>query len=127
MRHPGLVAVAAVVGAGVIAGIVTQAGGGSSPAGGTVTYVVSGDPASVSYGPAGSTLQGSVPMRTGASLGNASYYALNAQLSQDGTVSCQILVNGTTVSSGTASGLGGLAHCEIVRDPAGDWADGNAA
>lgn len=127
MRHPGLVAVAAVVGIGVIAGVVTQAGGSSSPGTGTVTYVVSGDPANVTYGPAGSDLQGTVPMQAGAPLGDATYYALNAQLQQDGTVTCQILVNGTAVSSGTASGLGGLARCEIIRDSSGDWVDANTA
>lgn len=102
---------------------------GKSPAAATVTYVVTGDTANVTYGPAGSDLAGSVPMRTTAAIGAApaSYYAIDAQLQGTGTVSCEILVDGKVVSESAASGGYGIARCEIIQDPlSGAWRDANA-
>ena len=69
-----------------------------------MTYVVNGSPADVTYGPAGSDLSGSVPMRVTQPLGTPDYYAISAQLQGGGTVSCQILVDGKVTASSTASG-----------------------
>jgi hypothetical protein len=69
-----------------------------------VTYVVNGSPADVTYGPAGSDLSGSVPMRVTQPLSTPDYYAISAQLQGGGTVSCQILVDGKVTASSTAGG-----------------------
>jgi hypothetical protein len=88
----------------------------------TVTYVVTGSPADVTYGPAGSDLNGSVPMSVTASLGSPAYYAIDAQLDGDGQVSCEIEINGQVISSGTATGDYNIASCEISQDPiTGAW------
>jgi hypothetical protein len=92
----------------------------------TVTYVVSGSSADVTYGPAGSDLSGSVPMRVTQPLGTPVYYAISAQLQGSGDVSCQILVDGKVISSATASGGYNIADCEISQDPlSGNWQDTN--
>lgn len=97
-----------------------------APAAQTVTYVVTGSAADVTFGPSGSDYTGSVPMRVSKPLGTPSYYSINAQLQGDGSVSCQILVNGSVVSQGTASGGYQIASCEIVQDPfSGAWQDAN--
>lgn len=128
-RHQGSL-VAALIVAASIAAVSAYRSSSQTPAtgtdGSTVTYVVSGDSADVTYGPAGSDLQGSVPMRTSGQLGTATYYAIDAQLQGDGTVSCQILVDGTAISSATASGGYRLARCEIIRDLSGNWIDANS-
>jgi hypothetical protein len=60
-------------------------------------------------------------------LGNAAYYAINAQLQGDGSVWCEIDVDGQPVSSSTATGGYHIVMCEIVRDPAsGNWVDANS-
>jgi hypothetical protein len=51
----------------------------------TVTYEVSGSDAQVTYGPAGSDLSGTVPMKVIAKLGDPAYYALQAQLQGGGS------------------------------------------
>jgi hypothetical protein len=131
-RHPVLTV---LIGAGALAVIFatalsTQSPGTASqqPAGAqTVTYIVNGDPANVTYGLAGSQLQGASPMTFSDSLGNAAYYAINAQLQGDGSVTCEIDVNGQAVSSSTADGGYHIASCEIMRDPAsGNWVDANS-
>jgi hypothetical protein len=92
----------------------------------TVTYVVNGSPADVTYGPAGSDLSGSVPMRVTQPLGTPDYYAISAQLQGGGTVSCQILVDSKVTASSTASGGYNIADCEISQDPfSGNWGDTN--
>jgi len=92
----------------------------------TVTYVVTGSNADVTYGPAGSNSSGSVPMHVTKPLGTPAYYAISAQLQGDGSVSCEILVDGKVVSQGTANGGYNIADCEIVRDPVGgQWQDTN--
>jgi hypothetical protein len=126
----GIAVAAAVVAAGIAVAVVSAHG--SSPQDGgahTVTYVTSGDAAdaNVTYGPAGSALQGSVPMQASDQLGTATYYAIDAQLQGDGTVSCQILIDGTVVSSASAFGGYELARCEVIRDPSGNWTDANSA
>jgi hypothetical protein len=84
----------------------------------TVTYTVRGTPgAQVTYGPAGSDYNGSVPMRVTDRLGNPEYYAINAQLQGGGSVSCSIEVDGIPLSTGTASGGYNIADCEIGQDP----------
>jgi hypothetical protein len=92
----------------------------------TVTYVVTGSPADVTYGPAGSSLSGSVPLRVTKPLGTPAYYSVQAQLQGSGSVSCEIDVDGKAVSRGTASGGYQIASCEIVQDPfSGQWQDAN--
>lgn len=128
-RHQGPLIAAVIVAASVAAVSVYRLSSQTATTGTTgrtVTYVVSGDAADVTYGPAGTGLQGSVPMRVGDQLGTATYYAIDAQLQGDGTVSCQILVDGTAVSSASASGGYNLARCEIIRDLSGNWIDANS-
>lgn len=92
----------------------------------TVTYVVTGSPADVTYGPEGSNHSGSVPMRQTRTLHNRGYYAIDAQLGAGGSVACKIKVDGKTISSGYASGAYNIASCEIVRDVlTGQWEDVN--
>jgi hypothetical protein len=113
-------------------GINGTVGDGSGDSGGsssqTVTYVVNGSPlATVTYGPAGSSLAGSVPMDTSATLGNAAYYSLSAQLQGSGSVRCEILVGGSVVSSSSASSPYGIASCEITKDViTGLWQNANS-
>jgi hypothetical protein len=92
----------------------------------SVTYIVTGSYANVTYGPAGSDFNGTVPMHVTRPLGNPSYYAINAQLQGGGTVSCKIEVNGKVISSATASGGYNIADCEISQDPfSGGWQNDN--
>jgi hypothetical protein len=126
----GIAVAAVVVAAGVAVAVVVAPGSSPQDSGAhTVTYVTSGNAgdASVTYGPAGSALQGGVPMQASGQLGTAAYYAVDAQLQGDGTVSCQILIDGTAVSSASASGGYELARCEVIRDPSGNWIDANSA
>lgn len=94
----------------------------------TVTYVVTGTPgASVTYGPSGSDLSGSVPMSVSAALETPSYYAINAQLRGAGEVKCRLEVDGVTLSSGTASGGYNIAGCQIGQNPTtGSWVNENS-
>jgi hypothetical protein len=97
-----------------------------APAAQTVTYVVTGSAADVTYGPAGTDLSGTVPMHVSKPLGTPLYYAINAQLQGGGSVTCQILVNGAVISSSTATGGYNIAQCEIGQDPlSGQWQDDN--
>ena len=93
-----------------------------------MVYVVTGTPGtSVTYGPAGTNLTGSVPMRVVAKLGNPSYYAISAQLQGAGSVSCRIKVDGNVISRATATGGYNIADCEISQDPlTGAWQDDNS-
>jgi hypothetical protein len=92
----------------------------------TVTYVVTGSAADVTYGPSGSDFQGSVPMNVSAHLRNPLYYAISAQLQGGGQVSCAILVGGKVISSATATGGYNIATCEISQDPLyGGWTNTN--
>lgn len=96
----------------------------------TVTYVVTGSSADVTYGTAGSDLSGSVPMHVTKNIPDKApiYYSINAQLQGDGTVSCKIEVDGKVISQSTASGGYNIADCEIGQDPlSGDWQDMNTA
>lgn len=83
----------------------------------TLTYVVTGSPATVTYGPEGSDLAGTVPMRVTVPLGTALYYALTAQLQGGGSVTAEILVDGKAVSTGKAAGGYNIAMAEVVKDP----------
>ena len=92
----------------------------------TVTYVVTESDADVTYGPAGTDLSGTIPKRVTKPLGTPLYYAIQAQLQGGGSVSCQILVDGTVISSSTATGGYNIAQCEIGQDPlSGKWEDDN--
>jgi hypothetical protein len=124
----GLIALAAAA-LGLYASSRIHAAAPSPPASPeTVAYQVDGGPANVSYGPAGSSLAGSAPMRQGGPLGTPAYYYIWAQLQGDGSVSCQISVDGAVVSRAVASAAYGVAHCEIVRSLAtGQWTDANGA
>lgn len=120
---------AAAIIAALFAVTLTRGHGGGSPAGGhTVTYYVAGSVADVTYGPAGSQLSGSDPMKETVPLGDAPYYAITAQL-QDygGSVTCQIGIDGYVVSQATASGDYHIAQCEIVRTADGSWASATGA
>lgn len=100
----------------------------NAPAAQTVTYVVTGSDADVTYGPAGSSFSGSVPMHVTKDIPSSApiYYAINAQLQGGGSVSCQILVNGQVISGSTATGGYNIAQCEIGQDPlSGQWEDDN--
>lgn len=94
----------------------------------TVTYIVTGTGgADVTYGPAGD-FNGQVPMNVTANIPSAPpvYYAINAQLQGEGTVSCTIEVNGQAISTATASGGYNIAGCEIGQDPiTGQWQNDN--
>jgi hypothetical protein len=92
----------------------------------TVTYVVSGSPADVTYGPSGSDHSGTVPMSVTRRLGHPSYYAIDAQLNGDARVVCKIKVDGVTLSSGSASGAYNIASCQIGQDlNTESWANEN--
>lgn len=98
----------------------------SAAAAQTVTYEVSGSPADVTYGPAGSNSQGSVPMDLTKPLGTPIYVAITAQLQGSGTVTCKIKVDGKVISQSTASGGYNIAQCEISQNPlSGQWQDTN--
>lgn len=98
----------------------------SAAAAQTVTYVVTGSDADVTYGPSGSDYSGSVPLHVSKPLGTPLYYSISAQLQGAGSVSCKIEVDGKTVSSSTASGGYNIAQCEISQDPlSGQWTDTN--
>ena len=94
----------------------------------TVTFIVNGSPADVTYGPSGSDLIGTVPMSKTLTIPSSapSYYAVSAQLQGDGTVSCQIQVDGKTISTATATGSYNIADCEISQDFTGSWQDTNS-
>jgi hypothetical protein len=84
----------------------------------SVTYIVRGTAgAQVTYGPAGSDFNGSVPMMVTERLGDPEYYAINAQLQGGGSVSCSIEVDGIPLSTASASGGYNIADCEIGQDP----------
>jgi hypothetical protein len=100
-----------------------------APAGAsTATLVVTGSSgAQVTYGPPGTDLTGSVPMRKTVALGSASTYEIKAHLNGSGTLKCEILVGDTVISQATASGAFGVAVCVIFRDPlSGHWRDAMA-
>ena len=95
----------------------------------TVTYVVTGSDADVTYGPSGSSYSGSVPMHATKDIPASAplYYSINAQLQGAGSVSCKIEVGGTVISSSTATGGYNIASCEISQDPlSGRWTDTNS-
>lgn len=92
----------------------------------TVTYVVTGTAggADVTYGPAGSSLSGHVPMRVTKRLGHADYYSIQAQLQGGGKVTVEIIVGGKVISKGTATGGYNIASAEIVQGLfSGKWED----
>jgi hypothetical protein len=105
----------------------TQAAQSSAPAAAqTVTYVVTGSGADVTYGPTGTSISGAVPMHVTKPLGTPQYYSIDAQLQGGGTVSCKIEVDGKVISQSTASGSYNIASCEISQDPfSGAWSDTN--
>ena len=84
---------------------------------------VTGSPADVTYGPAGSSLSGSVPLDVSLAAGEPppAFYAVNAQLQGGGSVSCEIRVNGTVISTAQATGGYHIAICEISQGPSGGW------
>jgi hypothetical protein len=122
-RHKGTTAVILVLIAVTGCGVPFAA---PAPPPQTLTYVVTGSPADVTYGPAGSDLTGSVPMQLTKPLGSPVYYAVTAQLQGNGTVYCEIDVDGTAVSHAIASGGYQVARCEIIQ-AAGGWANANGA
>jgi hypothetical protein len=92
-----------------------------------VTYVVTGSPADVTYGPAGSDLNGDVPMHVTKKLKHPAFYAISAQLQGGGSVRCEIKVNGKVVSKAHATGGYNIADCEITRNIfSGKWEDTNS-
>ena len=92
----------------------------------TITYVVTGSNAQVTYGPTGSGLNGHVPMHVTRKLRNPEYYSISAQLQGGGAVTCKILVDGKVLSTAKATGSYNIAQCEIVQDPvSGNWQSAN--
>lgn len=92
----------------------------------TVTYVVTGSPADVTYGPSGSNHGGSVPMSVTRHLSHPEYYAIDAQLNGGGAVTCKLKVDGVTLSSSAASGSYNIASCQIGQDSdTGAWDNEN--
>jgi nitrogen fixation protein FixH len=92
----------------------------------TVTYQVTGTPgAQVTYGPAGSSITGTVPMNLTRPLGSPVYYSVTAQLNGGGAVACKLLVDGKVISQASATGGYNIASCEIVQNFNGGWQDGN--
>lgn len=92
----------------------------------TITYVVTGTRggADVTFGPAGSSLSGHVPMRVTKRLGHADYYSIQAQLQGSGKVTVEIIVGGKVISKGTATGGYNIASAEIVQGLfSGKWED----
>jgi len=89
----------------------------------TVTFVTTGSPADVTWGDAGSSAKGAVPMRETIPIGNPLYYSLNVQLNGDGSASCQILIGGTVISQATATGGYTIARCQVSKDASGQWRD----
>lgn len=112
----GIAIAIVIIGAAIRAAVHSQP---AAPA--TITYAVDGGPARVIYGPAGSQAGHGSPMIVTAPLGNAAYYFISAQLTGSGSVSCQISVNGTPLSQGTATADYGIASCQIVSDGTGGW------
>lgn len=97
-----------------------------APAKQTVTFIVTGSPADVTYGPAGSSVAGKVPMHASYPLGTPVYYSIEAQLQGGGDVTCKIEVDGKVISESVASGGYNIAMCEIGQDPlSGNWQDDN--
>lgn len=93
----------------------------------TVTYVVRGSAAQVTYGPSGSDLNGTVPMHITKRLGSPQFYSVQAQLQGGGSVTCKILVDGKAISVAHATGSYNIAMCEISQDPfSGKWQDTNS-
>ena len=86
-----------------------------------VTYVVTGSGARVTYGPAGANYAGSAPLSVTQPLGQPQYYSINAQLTSSGSVTCSLKVDGVIISTGSASGSGNIASCEIDQDLNGSW------
>jgi hypothetical protein len=82
---------------------------------------VDGGPADVTYGPAGSAAAHGSPMSVNAPDTGAAYYYVQAQLTDDGSVTCMISVDGSPVSQASASGAYRIAQCEIVPDGSGGW------
>jgi hypothetical protein len=121
----GLVVFLGVVGVGTA--VARSHSPSALPAPQTVTVIVTGDQADVTYGPTGSDLAGTVPMDETASIpaDPPRYYAVTAQLQGSGTVSCEIEVDGKALSQATASGGYNIARCEISRDFLGHWQDDN--
>jgi len=92
----------------------------------TVTYLVTGSASDITYGPAGTSLSGNVPLNVTKPLGSPSYYSISAQLQGSGHVTCKIEVNGKVISQAEATGSYNLAMCEIVQDfLSDDWVDAN--
>jgi hypothetical protein len=91
----------------------------------TVTYIVSGSSADVTYGPAGSSLSGHSPMKVTKKLGDPAYYSISAQLNGSGHVSCKLEIDGEVVSHAEASGSYQIAMCEAVNF-GGEWQDANS-
>lgn len=83
----------------------------------TVTYEVTGSAADVTYGAAGRTLRGTVPMRVTAKLGAPGYYSVRARLAGGGSVTVKILVDGQAASQGSATGGDNVATAEISQGP----------
>lgn len=123
LSRKNLLLAATVPAAAVIVAVaVSYHPSGAAGAGnGTVTYVVTGSPADVTYGPAGSDIATGSPMAVTRKLSHPAYYAVTAQLRGSGAVRCQIQVNGQVVARGQASGGYGIARCEISQDTGGNW------
>jgi len=87
----------------------------------TVTYLVTGSPAVVTYGPTGMVFMSGVPLDRTERLRAPLYYDIRARLRGGGLVRCAIKVGRRVVVRATAEGRHGVAVCEVSQDPAGRW------
>jgi hypothetical protein len=84
----------------------------------TVTFVVTGAPADVTYGHGGSSTHGTVPMRvTEPLIGSANTYDLTAVLGENGTVKIKIYVDGKLIAHAKATGQYQSAMAVIDKNP----------
>jgi hypothetical protein len=126
MKTPAAPASPAVTAPAVAATSAAPPSPSPKPAAQTVTYIVTGSPADVMYGPAGTDLAGTVPMTVTRPLGSPSYYSISAQLQGGGDVKCAIEVDGKVIASGEGAGGYNIAACEISQNPlTGNWENTN--
>jgi hypothetical protein len=104
-----------------------------------VEFIVSGsapDGIDITYGPGGTNLSGPSVLDGTATMtvtfdASASYYALNAQLQGDGSITCKIVATGPgdqplTASSGAASGGYNICSAQAAPENGGlNWSNEN--
>jgi hypothetical protein len=106
---------------------ISGSGSGTGAVPGEITYIVTGSPAEIAYGPAGNAYVASTPLDTQEFIrkpggrpaegtpGPAypAYYYISAQLSAGGSITCAILVGQRVVDQESAHGGHAIAKCEV--------------